>query len=146
MNARILIFIALLLRPPTTVGSEVWTLERALQHALVHNPDARIAQHRIDLAQAQLAQANSAFWPRLQIQSSYTRTDNPMMAFGNILNQRSFDSSLNFNDVPETDDINVRGLVTAPLYAGGRNTAERKAARSGKRAARFEEVAVRKRS
>ena len=54
----------------------------ALDYAVAHNPDARLAQQRINAAQAGLEQADSAFWPQLQVQSSYTRTDNPMMAFG----------------------------------------------------------------
>jgi outer membrane protein TolC len=84
-------------------GAEVWTLEHAIQHALTNSPDARIAQRRIAAARAGVDQANSALWPQIQLQSSYTRTDNPMLAFGNILNQRSFSSSLNFNDVPDVD-------------------------------------------
>ena len=67
-------------------AAEPWTLERALEYALTHNPDARLAQQRIAAAEAGFEQANSAFWPQLQIQSSYTRTDNPMLVFGNILN------------------------------------------------------------
>ena len=87
------------------IAAEPWTLERALDYALAHNPDARIAQQRMAAAQAELEQANSAFWPKLQFQSSYTRTDNPMLAFGSILNQQAYRSSLNFNDVPEQDDL-----------------------------------------
>src|SRR5258708_27083788 len=90
-------------------AAEPWTLERSLDYALAHNPDARIAQHRIAAAEAGLEQANSAFWPRLRVESSYTRTDNPMLAFGNILNQRSYSSSLNFNAVPDVDDLNAPG-------------------------------------
>src|SRR5258708_21598108 len=90
-------------------AAEPWTLERCLDYALAHNPDARIAQHRITAAEAGLEQANSAFWPQLRVQSSYTRTDNPMTVFGNILNQRSYSSSLNFNDVPDVDDLNAPG-------------------------------------
>src|SRR6187402_1791356 len=71
-------------------AAEPWTLKRALDYAHSHNPDARIAQQRIAAAQAGLEQANSAFWPRLQVESGYTRTDNPTLAFGNILNQRSY--------------------------------------------------------
>jgi outer membrane protein TolC len=124
-------------------AAQPWTLERALDYALAHNPDARIAQQRIAAAQAGLEQANSTFWPRLQVQSGYTRTDNPMMAFGNILNQRSYSSSLNFNDVPGVDDLNARGIVTVPLYAGGRNVAGRQAARANTEAAKQESAAVR---
>jgi outer membrane protein TolC len=124
-------------------AGQPWTLDLAIRYALTNNPDSRIAQQRIAVAQAGLAQANSAFWPRLQVQSSYTRTDNPMMVFGSILNQRSFSPSLNFNDVPDVDNLNARGLVTVPLYAGGRNVAGRQAAQANTEAAKQESAAVR---
>jgi outer membrane protein TolC len=137
-------FFALWLAGSLTAGAaEPWTLERALDYAQAHNPDARIAQQRIAAAQAGLEQANAAFWPRLQVQSGYTRTDNPMMVFGSILNQRSYNSSLNFNDVPDVDDLNARGMVTVPLYAGGRNVAGRQAARANTEAAKQDSAAVR---
>ena len=126
----------------TALAAEPWTLERALGQALAANPDARLAQQRIVAAQAGLDQANAAFWPRLQFQSSYTGSDNPMVAFGSILNQRAYNPSLNFNDVPSVDDLNARGLVTVPLYAGGRNTATRKAAQANTEAARLDNAAV----
>lgn len=124
-------------------AEEPWTLERALEHALTHNPDARLARNKIAAAQAGLEQANAAFWPRLQFQSSYIRTDNPMMVFGSILNQRAYSSSLNFNDVPDVDDLNARGLVTVPLYTGGRNKAGREAAKANAAAAKQDSEAVR---
>ncbi len=124
-------------------AAEPWTLERALDYALAHNPDARIAQQRIAGAQAGLEQANAAFWPRLQLESSYTRTDNPMQVFGSILNQRSYSPSLNFNDVPDVDNLNARGIATVPLYAGGRNVAERQAAKASYEAAKQDSAAIR---
>lgn len=141
MIAKLSFFAALVLALDIS-AAEVWTLRRALEFALANNPDAKTAQQRINAANANLQQANSTFWPKAQIQSSYTRTDNPMMAFGNILNQRAFDSSLNFNNVPETDDVNVRGLITAPLYAGGRSIAERGAAKANRQASKFEKEAT----
>jgi len=124
-------------------AAEPWTLERALEEGLAHNPDSRVAQQRIRAARAELEQADAAFWPRLQFQSSYTRTDNPMQVFGSILNQRAYSSSLDFNNVPDVDDLNVRGLVTVPLYAGGRNQASHQAAKANTQAARLENEAVR---
>jgi len=124
-------------------AAEPWTLERALDYALTNNPDARVAQQRIAVAQSRLEQANSAFWPRLQLQSSYTRTDNPMQVFGSILNQRAYSSSLDFNDVPDVDNLNARGLVTVPLYAGGKNVARREAAKANTAAAKQTSEAVR---
>ncbi|HEV2210147.1 MAG TPA: TolC family protein [Verrucomicrobiae bacterium] len=139
----ILVLFGTLLALPFAAGAQPWTLERALEQAQAHNPDARLARTRIAAAEAGLEQANAAYWPRLQLQSSYTRTDNPMMTFGSILNQRAYSSSLNFNDVPDVDDLNARGLVTVPLYAGGRNKAGREAARANTEAARHDNEAVR---
>ena len=125
-------------------GAEPWTLERALEYALAHNPDTQLARQRVAAAQAGLEQANAAFWPRLQFQSSYTRTDNPMMVFGSILNQRAYPSAgINFNDVPDVDDLNARGLATVPLYAGGKNKAGRETAKANAEAARQDNEAVR---
>jgi outer membrane protein len=125
-------------------ASEPWTLERALDYVQAHSPDARLAQQRIMAAQAGLEQADSTFWPHLQFQSSYTRTDNPMMAFGSILNQRAYNynSPPNFNDIPGMDDLNVRGLVTVPLYAGGKIVAGRDAAKASTAAAKQTSAAV----
>ena len=125
------------------IGAEPWTLEASLRMALTNNPDAILARHRMAVAQAGLEQANAAFWPRLQFQSSYTRTDNPMLVFGSILNQRAYSTTLNFNDVPDVDDLNTRGLVTLPLYAGGGNKAAREAAKANSEAARQNSEAVR---
>jgi outer membrane protein TolC len=124
-------------------AAQPWTLEACLQQTLTNNPNALLARNRIAAAQAGLEQANAAFWPRLQFQSSYTRTDNPMQVFGSILNQRVYSTSLDFNDVPDIDDLNARGIVTMPLYAGGRNKAAREAAKANTEAARQDDEAVR---
>lgn len=121
----------------------MWTLERALDHALVKSPDATIASRRMAAAEAVLEQANSSFWPRVQLQSSYSRTDNPMRVFGSILNQQAYKPSLNFNDVPDVDALNTRGVLTMPLYTGGRNLAGRRAALANREAARHESAAIR---
>ncbi|MEK7685714.1 MAG: hypothetical protein AAB466_09855 [Verrucomicrobiota bacterium] len=77
------------------------------------------------------------------IQSGYTRTDNPSGVFMAALNQRSFSPTLDFNNVPDADNLNVKGLVTVPLYSGGRNAAGRESARANSEAARQEAEAIR---
>jgi outer membrane protein len=124
------------------LAAEPWTLDRALDHALANSPDARLARHRIEAAQAMLRQANAAFWPQVQLQSSYTRTDHPVSVFSYALNQRSFSPALDFNNVPDSDNLNVRGVVTVPLFAGGRNKAGRESALANRQAARQEAAAV----
>jgi outer membrane protein len=135
--------IALCAAALNSVAAEPWTLERALGFAQTNSPDARIAAQRIVAAQAGVEQANSAFWPRLTFQSGYTRTDSPMLGFGNILNQRSYSPAINFNDVPDTDSLNVRGVLAVPLYTGGRITAEKTAAQAGNSATRQDAEAIR---
>ena len=127
----------------SSAAAEPWTLERALGFAQTNSPDARIAAYRIAAARAGVEQANSAFWPRLRFESGYTATDLPMLSFGNILNQRSYSPSINFNDVPNTDNLNVRGVLTMPLYSGGKMTADKQAAQSGTAAALKDAEAVR---
>ncbi len=138
-----LLWLCILVSAGIARGAEPWTLERALEQALAHNPDARLARQRIAAAQAGLEQANAAYWPRLQFQSSYLRTDNPMTVFGSILNQRAYSTSLDFNDVPDVDNLNARGLLTVPLYTGGKNKASREAAKANTAASQQENEAVR---
>ncbi|HTL59153.1 MAG TPA: TolC family protein [Candidatus Limnocylindrales bacterium] len=139
----LLLAFALFMFAGATSAAEPWTLERSLQQALTNNPDALLARQRLAAAHAGLEQANAAFWPRVQFQSSYTRTDNPMLVFGSILNQRAYSSSLDFNNVPDVDDLNARGLVTLPLYAGGRNKAAQQAAKANTEAVRRDSEAIR---
>jgi outer membrane protein TolC len=134
--------VLLLVSAIVSFAVEPWTLERSLDYAFAHNPDARIAASRIAAARAALGQANSAFWPTVQLQSSYLRTDNPMQVFGSILNQQSYSSSLNFNGVPDIDNLNVRGVLTVPLYTGGRNLAARQAANANTTAAKGDNAAI----
>jgi outer membrane protein TolC len=124
-------------------SAEPWTLPQAIQCALTNNPDTRLAEQRILAAQAGLQQAKAAFSPQLQFQSSYLRTDNPMLVFGSILNQQAYSSTLDFNHVPDADNLNVKGLVTMPLYAGGRNAAGRDAAKANTQSAEQNAEAVR---
>lgn len=138
----LILLTAHLLARDATAG-EPWTFERTIGYALTNSPDARIAQRRIAAAQAGIVQADAALWPQLRLQSSYTRTDNPMLAFGSILNQRSFRSSLDFNDVPDVDNLNIGGVLTMPLYTGGRVKAGREAARASIEATKANADAVR---
>jgi outer membrane protein TolC len=66
-----------------------------------------------------------------------------MQVFGSILNQQAYSPALDFNDVPDVDNLNVKGLATLPLYTGGKIRAAREAARAQTEAARSESDAVR---
>lgn len=133
----------LLAVPAALRAAEPWTLESAIVHALTNSPDTRIAEQRVAVARAGVRQAEAAFQPRAELQSSYTRTDHPGSVFGAALNQRSFSPGLNFNAVPDADNLNVRGVVSVPLYTGGRITAAREAARAASASSRLDAEAVR---
>ena len=138
------LFLMLAVAASADLRAEVpWTFERAIRHAMTNSPDARIAAARIAAAQAGVQQANASLWPQLQIQSTYSASDQPVSVFGYALNQRSYSSALDFNDVPDADNLNVRGLLTVPLYNGGRTKAGREAAQAGMESARRSAEAVR---
>lgn len=128
-----------------TQAAEPWTLERALACALTNSPDMRLAAQRIAAAQAGMAQADAMVWPKLQLQSSYMRTDNPMMAFGSILAQHAYSPGFvpSYNALPDVDNANFKGLVTAPLYTGGAVAAGRAGAKANTEATKQDAQAVR---
>ncbi len=109
-------------------------LAEAIAEAQRNNPDAVMARERIAMAEAAVTQADAMVWPTLAFRSGYQRTDNPIGVFGAALNQRSFSPALNFNDVPDADNLNVGGIVTVPIYTSGQITAGRLAARDNQQA------------
>lgn len=114
--------------PPEQVEGSVWTLRQALAYALEHNPDAETARQRIVQAQAALQEAHASLYPHLSVNGGYTRTNNPMHSFGNILNQGQFSDSIDFNKPGTTDTLFGQIMLRYQLYNGGRNQAARLAA------------------
>jgi outer membrane protein len=139
MKAGLLIWLA----AAGVAAGETYTLERAVETALAGSPDAKVAEARMASAEAVLTQARSAFQPKVTLESSYLRTNQPVSVFGFALNQRSFSPGLDFNDVPDADNWNTRALMTMPLYAGGANVARRDAAEAGLAASGHGAAAVR---
>jgi outer membrane protein TolC len=131
----LLSFLAVLWGLTPLLRAEPWTLDRAVGTALKNSPDARIAQQRVEGAQAMIDQASAAWYPQLSLQGRYAETNSPMMAFGSILNQRAFNFGLDFNHPGRIDDLNATGIVAYNLYSGGRASAGLAAARGGTLAA-----------
>lgn len=112
-------------------AAQVLTLHDALQRALATNPDIATARHRAKTARAGIAQAESSLWPRISVGAGYSASDNPVQAFMMDLNQRNlaFGPSTDFNDPAVTDNVNGRVIASYTIYNGGRDTAQREAAR-----------------
>ncbi|WP_051957890.1 TolC family protein [Desulfobacter vibrioformis] len=121
---------------------EVWTGPEAVRFALQNNPDAQIALKRIAASAAAIKEASAAFYPQLGAQAGYSRTNNPMYSFGNILNQGVFSNSIDFNNPGETDDLQFMLGLTYRIYNGGRSQAGVDAANARKKAAMLQEKAV----
>jgi len=131
-----LLLAALLLSASAVLGADRGlSLPDAVDEMLQRNPDIRIAENRLRESEALIQQADSAIWPKISFQSVYSRTDNPVGVFGAALNQRSFGPTLNFNDVPDADNLLLRGALVAPLHTGGEIASARTAARESSAAA-----------
>ncbi|MBU0681615.1 MAG: TolC family protein [Proteobacteria bacterium] len=112
------------------VMPEVWSAEELVRFALANNPDSKMARERIKAAEAAIMLQKASLYPSLSINSEYSQTDNAMYSFGNILNQESFDQSIDFNNPGRTDNLNTGVQLSYRLYNGGRDQAGLKAAES----------------
>ncbi len=119
-----------------------WTLRAALEAARTHSPEAAIAAARLERAQAMVDQTSASQLPQLSLKAGYTQTNNPMMAFGSILNQGAFTNTIDFNAPGQVDNLNLTGTVAYNLYSGGQTTAHRAAARSGVTASELDREAT----
>lgn len=119
-----------------------WTLASAVAAAQANSPDAALAAQRIAAAKAVVMQAGSAQWPQASLRASYIQTNQPMMAFGAILNQGAFNFGLDFNNPGQVDNFNVAGTVAYPIYTGGRRSAGLAAARAAENAATSDKEAT----
>lgn len=111
------------------------SLEQAIAEAIAGNPEVSLAESRIEISRAMLQSAEALSQPTFGLQSSYIRTDHPVRVFGAALMQQSFSPTLNFNNVPDADNLNVTGILKAPIYTSGGNPARQDAAARQKDAA-----------
>jgi outer membrane protein len=65
-------------------------LGEAVQLALAHNPALAAARDNATAVRSRVAQARSAFFPRLDVSQGFTRGNNPVYVFGSLLTQRQF--------------------------------------------------------
>ncbi len=85
------IFLSLLVTVATTVeAQQALTLREAVATALEKNPSLQAAGEEIEAADARLAQARSAWYPRIDFSQGFTRGNNPVYVFGTLLTQRQF--------------------------------------------------------
>jgi len=120
-------------------------LDECIGIALRCNPDARSAACRVEAAAAAIDEAESAFYPRVQLSGGYSRTDNPPQAFMMSLNQRDLrmgDPAFNPNEPDDTDNVRLSASARY-LLLDGRRRINVHIAGLGEAAAREQLAAVR---
>lgn len=99
------------------------TLREAVKTGLEKNPVITAAESQVEASEARISQARSGFYPRVDLSESFTRTNNPMWAFGTKLNQGvisapDFDPS-RLNDPDSVNNFATTLSLTMPVYDRG---------------------------
>jgi outer membrane protein len=126
----VLLFIAVLFFPPSRLSAEdVCTAKplsrsKALSLAISQHPRLKVSESRKEAAVERITQAKSGYLPQLAFTERYSRTDNPMWAFGTKLNQETitredFDPS-RLNDPGGVDNFVSMLSMQWSIYNGGR--------------------------
>jgi len=143
----ILLILVTLLNPLSVVAteSEPYNLQRAIDFAIINNPDLQIMQDKIIQAEANLGIALSSFYPNIKAGLSYDHSTNPSRAFGMIIAQRRLDLSptTDFNNPGGTDNYRPEVSARYSLFRGGQDYYQSKAAGLGVEAAALEKSAAR---
>ncbi len=114
-------------------------LSDAVRLALEKHPALRAAGHQAEAAVAGVEQARAGFLPRVEFSEGVTRSDNPVYAFGSLLNQGRFTAAdfavdkLNHPDALTNWRTNIGGSL--PLFLGGRTVLGYQQAQIGLQAA-----------
>src|SRR5690606_10312157 len=118
------------------------SLDDALASARANNPALAAARARADAADAGAAVARGAWFPRVTLTESVTRSDQPVFAFGAMLSARQFTAAdfavARLNSPGATSLFTTRVGVQQLIFDGGRTSAavsESSARRDGARAA-----------
>jgi outer membrane protein TolC len=115
------------------------SLGEAVTTALEKHSALRVAEHQHAAAVAGVDQALAGFFPRVDFSEGFTRSDNPVYAFGSLLNQGRFTAAdfavdkLNNPGAINNWRTNLAGSV--PLFLGGRTVLGYRQAQLGRDAA-----------
>jgi len=131
--------------PAESAPARPLVLDEAIELAFAQNPDLAAAAARIGEAEARVAEVTANFYPKLTARVEYSYTDNPALAFSNIVAQRRFDFGIDINHPGWVENFRPEVVGTWNLYRGGQDSALKKAAELGVEAAELERSALRNR-
>ncbi len=113
---------------PKRIYGETLTINQALSYSLKFNKMIKISAIKLASASYGENEAMSGFFPRINFHEIYINTDNPLYAFGSILNERKLSNS-NVNYYFSPSFLDNPGMIhnyesafeiEQPLFMGGK--------------------------
>lgn len=131
-------------RTVAAAAATAYDLAQVLDLAFAHNPDLQAATERIEQAQAQLAEALSAFYPKLTGRIGYSYSNDPAQAFAAIVAQRRFEQGhfLGINRPGFVENFRPELVGTLSLFRGGQDYYRKQAAELGVETAALQRQAL----
>ena len=114
---------ALLFMSVPALAQTPLTLEEAMTRARTDTPDARALEATLAETDARVQQAQSRFWPRVDLSEGVERGNHPVFVFGSLLAQRRF-TAANFaipalNQPDPITNTRTAIVVEQPVFNGG---------------------------
>lgn len=134
----------------TAADGRPLSLEQARQEALAGNANLRIAAASADMAAAAAGGTSAVYWPRIDFESGFVRSNDPVFVFGTKLRQGTF-SEADFNpatlNTPDpindwTNQVSLRWKVFSPADWTGQGAAAREAEAASWSATRTREATL----
>ena len=113
--------------PPVASKNAALGLDQLLDLAYQRNQDLQAAQERIGQAEAQVAEAAAAFYPKLTGAVGYSYTNNPALAFSAIVSQRRYEPTMNINQPGFVENFRPELVGSLSLFRGGQDYYRKKA-------------------
>ena len=138
----------LILSHSTYAGVEQhpYTLDQAIDTALVNNPELSIMEARIEQADAQLKQSLAVFYPQIKTSLSYLDSNNPAQAFSMLIAERRLNfAGTDFNHPGYVADFRPQVTASYSLFRGGQDYYQSQAAQLGIETSELEKSAARNR-
>lgn len=129
LGAVLILAVSLLAWPPGVASQETMeplTLRKAVEISLQKNPQLRAASHRAEAADFGIARARAGFLPKVDAGETFQHSDNPVFAFGTLLNQGRFtqaDFDVNrLNHPGAISNFRTQISLVQPIYTGGKSS------------------------
>ena len=123
------------------------TLEQAMQRARDGTVEARALASGIEEAGARVREAQSGYWPRIDLAETVQRGNHPVFAFSSLLAQRQFRQAdfaiASLNHPEPVTNTRTAVSVEQPVYDAGRTALQVQAAQLGRDLAEATQVDAR---